>query len=670
MCPGDETVKWTARKLRASMTTETVQSDAGREPIEARMPISWSEGQGAPEWIMWMPGGRHEITATQRGKPRTLTVTVDRQTAATLQQTLRQHLDAGRQKPFLDFDHDRKAASAWPQEFAWRETPEPGVFCRVEWSKLGREAVEGRAYRSFSPTFYEAGGKVDGTPLCMGSLLNDPAFEKMAPIWSGRATPKESQPQKAITEQKTMIPNATEAAALQARIAELEAQNTELKAAADSKDAEEAVTAARAESEQLKTELGKLKEEVAARSRRDAEAIVASAVTRGVIPAKDEAEQKKWRELIIADPANADRLAKLPGRVALDGGKITRNPIVVTKADPNDILRGYIAAGTPREKGEVYRLEIEPIYAKGEQIDFRRFPVEAANVLGEVVGNIISQRTLSLLVSRRPMLRGVVTDFSDDRAVKGQTIYTRTVGLPTVQDFGGTVSETAVTDYPVTLSAHKEVKYGFTPAEYLTTNRNLVEEHAQAMAVALGNHLVDTVAALVTDAFTSETTGAAGDKDLSAITTAAKALNSAGVPDMDRSMWINPTFAEALENDELMLEYVNGNMAEAYGHWQNVKGFRDVWEYPALPANSVNLIGFAFHKNALLLATRVATDAEALAGTGYPGTLRVVMDPVTGFSVLSDRWIDGGTRKINTRLDVLYGVARGAVAAGHKFVTS
>jgi hypothetical protein len=225
-------------------------------------------------------------------------------------------------------------------------------------------------------------------------------------------------------------------------------------------------------------------------------------------------------------------------------------------------------------------------------------------------------------------------------------------------------------DYPVTLSAHKQVQFSFLVTEYLTTNRNLVEEHSQAMALALGDHLVDVVWDLVTDAFTSETTGAAATKDYSALTTAAKTLNAAGAPDMDRSMWINSGFAEALENDEIVMEYTNNDQANAYGHWQNIKGFRDVWEYPAADGNSINLIGFAFHKNALLLATRVASDVEALTGVGYPGTLRVVTDPVTGFSVLSDRWITQGTRAVNTRLDVLYGIARGVVTAGHKFVTT
>lgn len=640
------------------------QPGCGRTHIDARLPIAFSDDGSVPEWLMYMPAGTHRITASSKGKPVTLTLTVDHDTVVSLQRDLAEHR-AGKQKPFLDFDHERKGASAWPQEFAWRDKPEPGVWCKVEWSQAGLDAVRGKTYRSFSPSFFEEDGKVVGAALCMGSLVNDPAFEEMAPIWSRRAN---TQPEG--TEENMSASN-TELAALNSRIVELEAKNQELEAQAASEEAKQAIEAAKAETEAARAELAKLKEEADSRRRRDADAVVASAVSRGAIPPKDEAGQKRWRDLIIADPANAELLAKTPGRVTTDGSKLTtRSAVQLVKADTNDILRGFIACSNPRERGTFYRRELDPIYARGEQIDFSRFPVDASNVLGEVVGNIISQRTLALMVSMRPMLNGIVTDFSDERARKGQTVYTRTVGIPTVQDFGGAVSETADTDYPVTLSAHKEVKYSFTAAEYLSTNRNLVAERSQAMAVGLGNHLVDTVAALITDAFTSETTGVAGSKDFSAIVAAGKALNTAGAPPYNRNMWVNSDFAAALSEDEVVMEYVQHDIASAYGHWQNIKGFAHIWEYPAIPANTINLIGFAFQQNALLLATRVADDPGTLAGAGYPGNIQVVTDPVTGFSVLSDRWVTQATRALNTRLDVLYGCARGIVGAGHKFVSS
>ena len=647
---------------------EPVRGQAARseaDAIEARVAIPLAQEAGAPEWIMWMPGGRHTITGSKNGRPITVEMEIGPEDAARMQRALQAHL-ARRHKPFFDFAHEGKGASAWPLEFAWRETPEPGIWARVEWSEAGRQAVAGRVYRAFSPMFFESSdrpARVEGAPLNMGGLVNNPAFAQIAPLWAsaGPTTP-------------TMTMNATdkvELAALQARIAELEAQNAELKARAESPEREEALRAAQAELEAAKAQLDNLKAELAARARRDAETIVASAVARGAIAAKDEVAQKRWIELIVADPKNAELLNKLPGKPALTAGRMTPqgSGIQVLKPDVCDALRGYIAAANPTERGLIYYREFKPLLDKGERIPFERYPVEAANTLGTMIGNLIAQRILDLVYSRRPMLANVTTDFSDEPARKGQAIYTRTVAIPSAQDFGSGPQDTADTDYVVSLAHHREVHYAFTTAEYLSTNRNLVEEHAQAQAVGLGNALVDAVAALITNAFTNKSVGPASGKDFSALTTAAKALNAAGAPDFGRSMWVNADFAEALSNDQIIMEYLDGNNRTAYGHWMNVKGFEHVWEYPALPSNGWNLIGFAFQRSALLLVTRVADNPEALIGAGYPGSITVIRDPVSGLAVLSDRWIDQGTRRINMRLDVLYGAARGVINCGFAFVS-
>jgi hypothetical protein len=466
-----------------------------------------------------------------------------------------------------------------------------------------------------------------------------------------------------------MNPTATELAALQARIAELETENTTLKTEVEGAEKDAAIQAKEAELADANRQLATLKAEAESRAKRDADAVVASAVARGAIAAKDTASQEKWRGLILADPKNAELLARQPGAPAVTAGRITR-PVQVVQADVGDCLRGYMAASTPRERGVIYQREFRPILERGERIAFERAPMQADNTLNTLAGNLVAQRTLDLIVSRRPMLLNVTADFSDQMAVKGQTIYTRTIAGGTMQDFASAATDVTSTDYPVTLTNHKQVLVAFKAAEYLATNRNLVQEWAEANAFNLGNGIVDAVAALITDAYTSETVGAASAKDFSALTTAAKALNTNGAPDFARSAWINSDFAEALANDEVIMEYLDGNNRTAYGHWTNIKGFEHVWEFPALPANAVNLIGFAFQRSALILATRVADDPARLVGAGYPGALQVVTDPVTGFSVLTDRWIDPTTRQINTRIDVLYGIARAVVACGHKFVSA
>jgi hypothetical protein len=299
-----------------------------------------------------------------------------------------------------------------------------------------------------------------------------------------------------------------------------------------------------------------------------------------------------------------------------------------------------------------------------------RLPLDAANTLGTLVGNIISQRTLALVYSRRPLLTGIVTDFSDAQARLNQTVYTRIIGLPSMEDFGHAASETADTDAPVELTELKQVQFTYGPTEYLGTARDLVREHSEALAVALGNGLVDSVAALITDDFAAESVGASASFDYTSLIAHNAALNKAGVPDVARFAWVNSDIAESMRNDEVVMANFNRNATNAYAQWQNLEGFENIWEFPALPGNNVNLTGFFAQQSALLLAARVPIDPSNLIGAGYPGRISTVTDPVSGLSVVSNQWIAQDTLEINDRLIVLYGAEKGNTTCGRKHVSA
>jgi hypothetical protein len=651
-----------------ALATERIHAD--RSPCEGRVSLPFADG--APEWIMWMPGGLHSITCRKNGKPLTLSMRVDGQGAARMQQSLRDHLAGGRQRPYFDFDHDGKAASAWPTEFAWRDQPEQGIYARVEWSDAGLAAVTGKRYRAFSPKWYETDGdpaEVESAPLNMGGLVNDPAFREISPLWASRPTSE------AQTKTNTPSPDMTdtEKAALQARIAELELKNSELVAADAAGEKDAALEAAAADKASLEAQLKQANEAAADRASRDADACIASAISRGAIAPKDDAGQARWKKLILADPQNAELLAKQAGKPAITAGRIARPAVEVIREDTNDVLRGYLAASSPRDKGLIYARDLSPRIAKGENV-LSRYPVEASNTLGTLINAMVSQRTLELVTSKRPMLKGVVTDFSDEVRSKGDTVKTRTVGLPTMQDFGGTVSETADADVTVTLDLMKEVKFTYAATEIAGTARDLVTEHAQALAVGLGNGIVDAMAALLTESNFSttnkQTIKAAASCDFTTVTAINKAMNTLGVPDTYRFGWVNSDVAEAFVNDELiMANFDRSPIASAYAHWTNVKGFADIWEYPALPANSVNLIGFFAHRSALIVAARIPANPTTVGGGTYIGRITTVTDPISGLSVVADEYTDSAWN-VSSRLVALFGVDVGNATCGHTLVSA
>jgi hypothetical protein len=378
--------------------------------IECRMPISLDSGTEPPSEIMVFPGGVHEITATQAGKPIRTQVSVDQSTAGILQASLETHRAAGPQKPFFDFDHKKEAASAWPLEFIWRQAPMPGVYARVEWSKAGAEAVQGKMYRAFSPSFYidkQNPARVTGTPLDMGSLVNDPAFKKISPLWAKDASSESEGKNK-----KHMTPE--ELAALQARLNLLEKENAELKAkAASSENETDAsrighINAKNEEIGQLKQELEKVQGEIKARNKATADAAVKAAVSRGVIAPKDEAVQAKWRGLIEADPSNEVLLANAPVNPALKpvtqpSAGIRASGVEISREDSHVVLAAYAkhygAAISAKhgvseeaiEAGNIYLRDIAPRINAGEAFPLilkseANGAVQAANAPGTLVG--------------------------------------------------------------------------------------------------------------------------------------------------------------------------------------------------------------------------------------------------------------------------------------------
>ncbi|MCU0783367.1 MAG: hypothetical protein MUF81_04820 [Verrucomicrobia bacterium] len=342
---------------------------------------------------------------------------------------------------------------------------------------------------------------------------------------------------------------------------------------------------------------------------------------------------------------------------------------LISRESTLDVLRAYGAERDSRKRGALYASEISPRIARGEPL-FLGLPLRGVtNSLGTVVSGIVTQRTLELMFTRWPILRAITTDFSDEPAKVNEVITTRTIGLPTVQNLGGTISNAAVGDVTVTLSLLKEAAFQFAATEWAGTTRNLVNEHAESMSVSLGRYLTDTLGALWDDTYTAETVKATAAVDYSTICSIVSAMNGSGVPDGGRFGVVSSAVAAALREDEVVMDHFDRNTASGYAHWVNLEGFTDIWEYPAFPGTD-STTGFFASKSACVAATRLLADPSTLLGFGYPGTLQAVTDPLSGLSVLANNYVDANTLAITTRLILLGGVGVGQVACGHRLVTS
>ncbi|MBX3747328.1 MAG: hypothetical protein KF833_18620 [Verrucomicrobiae bacterium] len=661
-----------------------------------------------PESIMWMPGGVHQIVAMRGGRPLKVRVAVTPDTAIIAQRALDQYLSAGRQRPYFDFDHEGGKACAWPTSFQWRNTPEPGVYASVSWSKDGAEAITGRSYRAFSPAFFvddARPARVTGAPLNMGGLVNDPAFRAIQPLWA-----KSPQPHMDKTKQLLAVLSAiktlqaergaiaakadpNDAAALQARDAEIQARfaeaariEAEIQAASTDPgdedeaslhvhDATQALKAKDAEIAALKAARDQAEAELKIRRRSEAEAAVQAAVARGALPPQAKELHAKWQESIERDPGNAALLAGLQAANPVLAGRMTpRDPgtgqIQAVTEDIAHAVKAYHAASTPTQRGILFNRDINDRFDR----EYERV-ITAANALGTLAGDLVVQRSLVLLKLTFPVLTRISTDFSSENADFNQTVKTRIRVVPAVTDYNTTTgyapSDATTTDVPVTITAHKAVQIGFNANELASTRRALFDEQVEPIHYALGKNLCDALFGLILAAnYTNATTKALASFARADVTAMAKALYDRGVPDMGRTLLLNSAYFEKLQQDATIVNLAAYQRPEVITRYTlpPIAGF-DVFQAVNLITTG-NLTGFGFTPDAMAMATRVPNDyTQALPGASH-GSVGVVTNPDTGMTVSVVQYVDHKLGASFLRMALMYGVAVGQAPSGQRLISA
>jgi hypothetical protein len=650
-----------------------------------------------PVEFMWMPAGVHQINASKNGKPFRARVEVVRQTADVLNATLAAFANTTKLRPYFDFNHDDKEASAWPVAFHWREQPAPGVYVQVEWSAAGAAAIAGREYRAFSPAFYLDKGKparVTGSPVNMGGLVNNPAFKEITPIWAKEqntmnkltkllalmATISGLQNERNGLTAKTGEDNTAaikaKDAEITAKIAEADGLCQEVQAEIEDGSEADAVKAREAERDLWKAKAQQAEQRELARREADAAAAVKKAVERGALPAQDETVQAKWRKLIAADPSNEVLLANLPDNPAMGTVVKAKSGATVQtlKADTKSVIKAYKEADTPEAKAAIWASDIRPRLDEGDAGVIR-----AANSLGSVTGELIVQRSLDLLKLEFPLLSRISTNFSNEGAAFNQTIKTRLRVPPAVTNYststGYSSSDATTTDVPVTIDQHIAVQVEFNANEMASTSRLLIEEQKEGMHYSLGEAVMNSLYALITSGnFTNATTQALNGFARPSVIAMATAMNgpTRKVPKVDRSLLLNSSYYGKLAEDTTIVSVLNnpnGGAAITTGRLPEVHGFMPI-EVPNLPTTA-NLTGFGLSPSALALAARTPNDyTQALPEANGGGVVSIITNPDTKLTVMMVQFIDHKLGKAIARVALMYGVAKGDVLCGQRLISA
>jgi hypothetical protein len=301
------------------------------------------------------------------------------------------------------------------------------------------------------------------------------------------------------------------------------------------------------------------------------------------------------------------------------------------------------------------------------------------NVLGTLTPALVVQRALELVFTKRPILNAITFGVADPitgstEALFNQTVYSRIKNIPAVNNFGTGAVDTAYTDVPVVLDQFKEVHLAFTPQEYNSTTRDLLDEVATPVAVAIANHLVDAIAARwIAANFTNSTIVASGWTYTNTLVVLRNALALRGVPDFEPWFFAcNSTVYGTLLTDSLVVSALNNpanGEAIKNGRLPQAAGLVPM-EYPALPSTG-NMVGFAGAKQSTIIAARTPTDPQTvMPGVTYPGTFEVISEPKSGLSVVLNKFIGQSDLKANYRVLLMYGTAKGDGAMGQILKTA
>ena len=292
-----------------------------------------------------------------------------------------------------------------------------------------------------------------------------------------------------------------------------------------------------------------------------------------------------------------------------------------------------------------------------------------ANQLGTLSSTLIVQRALALVFVKRPVLKRFSLKLTADPVKLGQTVTTRLRTIPPVQPFGSAPSDVTTTDVPVVVNQFMQVMVSFTAAQLASTDRDLVQEQAEPLAVSVATYLVDTAAGLFSDAnygATNKMVTTVANTSYATLVAARKGLVKLGVPEQgEKFALVNADLYEKFLNDPLCNRsskvILNGNDPVSTGELtaaEGIAGFPSISEYPGLPTTN-NMLAAYGTPDAVALASGVPRDPRTvLPNTSAPFSLGVIEDPGSGFAVMVQEFI-GTDLSANVRLCWICGMAPG-----------
>lgn len=305
-------------------------------------------------------------------------------------------------------------------------------------------------------------------------------------------------------------------------------------------------------------------------------------------------------------------------------------------------------------------------------------PNLGVNTPGTIVGAKIIQRALRMTFTKFPKLGLFSMGFKElDGSVSGaslnQDVKSRVLGVSPVTNFEAGASDFNWADVSGKLRNFRQIHHRFNAAEVNSTDLDYISAAADPMAIGLAQALTSSMFGMVSRSNFNSTVNtinpylsvASGWTYANTIVPLIGMHNDRGIPDVgQRYLLVNSSVNGALLTDTTLVAALN-NPANAEtiknGKLPTMQGGFLYDIYPAAAVADSNLIGISGTPDALMYVARAPKTPDEVfsaAASRAPFVWGIVTDPVTGFSVLVQQWIETNLA-VNTRLVWLDGYAVG-----------
>jgi hypothetical protein len=294
--------------------------------------------------------------------------------------------------------------------------------------------------------------------------------------------------------------------------------------------------------------------------------------------------------------------------------------------------------------------------------------VASSNNLGGITLHALAEQTLENFLLEFPLVNSFTRDFTADIATRGETVTTRIASdLSAAKDFdqgsgnrGYLPDAVESTERVITLNKHKQKTIEFDDGQLSKGGWPILQRlFVQPVSHSIVKAMMDDVMGLVTATnFGAAQVDIADEASLTIdhLIDLQKSLDLVNCP-MERFFIHNPSiFAALLKNDALQKQ-LNYGGAEPIRERRIPEllglGLQTYNSIPANTASSKNLVGFAGHKDAIIIAARVPAEPQ-----NFYGEVVTVQDRTSGLSIqLRSYYMPLGFYRITATL--LYGVAVG-----------